>query len=37
MGYILVYGDTDSTFFKSIKNVDEAKEIERKINEYLVK
>ena len=37
MGYTLVYGDTDSTFFKSIKNVDEAKEIERKINEYLVK
>ena len=37
MGYTLVYGDTDSTFFKSIKNVDEAKEVERKINEYLVK
>jgi DNA polymerase I len=37
MGYTLVYGDTDSTFFKSIKNVDEAKEVERKINEYMVK
>lgn len=37
MGYVLVYGDTDSTFFKSIGNVDEAREIEGKINEYLVK
>ena len=37
LGYELVYGDTDSTFFKAIKSVEEAQRVERTINEFLVK
>ncbi len=36
LGYELVYGDTDSSFFKSIRNVEDARLVENKINEFLV-
>ena len=36
LGYTLVYGDTDSTFFTAITSVEEAQRVERTINEYLI-
>jgi len=35
MGYTIVYGDTDSTFVKPVKTVEEGKAIEAALNSYL--